>query len=363
MRRALITAATAVTLLALPPLGGAPASAAIARVRVIDCRGSEPMCWPAAFAFTPNGREVFYVERFTGQIRRHTLATNHDIRWAKINNVATSGEQGLLGLDLDPRWNRAPKFRWVYLYYTHRNPLQNRIIRLRKTGNGLVRNHLQTIPAASGYHNGGPIHFGPDGMLWAATGDAHSAGRAQDRDDPGGKVLRLTPTGRRPGNNPIPGSKAYSFGHRNSFGFAFDPLTGRPWQTENGPECNDEINLIVRGGNYAWGPNGTSCPPGTNQSGPQPRRLPERMYTPVIAPTGAAFCDGCGLGQAAENDLLFGAWRDGIIRRLVLNGNRNGVTGQQQVFNNPSGVMAVEAAPGGRIHFSDPSGIFVLRRT
>jgi hypothetical protein len=78
---------------------------------------------------------------------------------------------------------------------------------------------------------------------------------------------------------------------------------------------------------------------------------------------GAAFCDGCGLGQAAENDLLFGAWRDGIIRRLVLNGNRNGVTGQQQVFNNPSGVMAVEAAPGGRIHFSDPSGIFVLRRT
>jgi glucose/arabinose dehydrogenase len=362
MRRAIIVSALATMLLALPPLGGTPASAAVERVRVIDCRGSNP-CWPAAFAFTPNGREVFYVERFTGQIRRHTLANNHDIQWAKVNNVATSGEQGMLGLALDPRWNRAPKFRWVYVYYTHQSPLQNRIIRLRKTGNGLVRNHLQTIPAASGYHNGGPIHFGPDGRLYAATGDAHTAARAQDRDDPGGKVLRLTNTGRRPSDNPIPGSKAFSFGHRNSFGFAFDPVTDRLWQTENGPECNDEINLIVPGGNYAWGPGGTSCPPGTNRSGPQPRRLPKRTYTPVIAPTGAAFCDGCGLGQATENDLLFGAWNGGIIRRLVLNGNRNGIAGQQQVFNNRSGVMAVEAAPNGRIHFSDPSGIYRLRRT
>jgi aldose sugar dehydrogenase len=359
MRRAMILSAVATTLLALPPLGGTPASAAVGRVRVIDCRGSNPSCWPAAFAFTPNGQEVFYVERFTGQIRRHTLATNHDIQWGKVNNVATSGEQGMLGLTLDPRWNRAPKFRWVYVYYTRQSPLQNRIIRLRKTGNGLVRNHLQTIPAASGYHNGGPIHFGPDGRLYAATGDAHSAARAQDRDDPGGKVLRLTNTGRRPGDNPIPGSKAFSFGHRNSFGFAFDPLTGRLWQTENGPGCDDEVNFVRPGRNYGWGP-GSDCP-GTSTSGPNPVQ-PRKRYTPPIAPTGAAFCDGCGLGQAAENDLLFGAWNDGIIRRLVLNGSRNGITGQQQVFNNPSGVMAVEAAPAGGIYFSDSSGIFKLRR-
>jgi glucose/arabinose dehydrogenase len=360
MRRAITL--VAVALLTLPPLGERPALAAINRVRVIDCRSANPTCHPAGFAFTPDGDEVFYVERLSGHIRRHTLATDQDIQWTVLNNVAgsASDEQGVLGIALDPRWNNGVNFHWVYVFYTRQNPHQNRIIRMKKTMNGLVTQHLQTIPAASGYHNGGVIHFGPDGKLYAVTGEAHNPARAQDRDDPAGKVLRLTKTGGRPGDNPIPGSKAFSYGHRNSFGFSFDHQTGRVWQSENGPGCKDEINWARPGRNYGWGPS-SDCP-NTNDSGPNPVK-PERFYTPTIAPTGVAFCDGCSLGQAAENDLLFGAWNDGIIRRLVLNGQRNDVIGQQQVFNNPGGVMAVEAAPDGRIFFSDVGGIYRLVRT
>ena len=83
-------------------------------------------------------------------------------------------------------------------------------------------------------------------------------------------------------------------------------------------------------------------------------------YTPTIAPTGAAFCQGCGLGPAAEGDLFFGAWNDGKIRRLVLNAGRDNVIDQFVAFDNPNGVLAVEAAPNGTLFFSDPNGIYRL---
>ena len=358
MRRAIGTILAAGVLMAVPPLGGAPA-AALDRVQVIDCRPEEPTCWPTAFAFTPNGDQVYYVERFTGQIRRHTLGIGNDVQWAHIIDVATSGEQGLLGITLDPRWQQAAKYRWVYVYFTHQGPLENRILRLRKTSGGLKKDVLQTIPAATGYHNGGIVHIGPDGKLFAVTGEAHQPARAQDKVDPAGKVLRMNLDGSRPGSNPIPGSKAFSYGHRNSFGFTFDPGTGRLWQTENGPGCEDEINWVRPGRNYGWGP-ASDCP-GTSTSGPNPVK-PKKKYTPTIAPTGAAFCDACGLGAISEGDLFFGAWNDHRIRRLQLNGARNDIVGEVQAFTNPSGVLSLLAAPDGRIFFSDANGIYRLHQ-
>ena len=69
----------------------------------------------------------------------------------------------------------------------------------------------------------------------------------------------MTPAGGVPSDNPIPGSRVFAFGIRNSFGFTFDPQTDSLWETENGPECNDEINLIVGGGNFGWGPSETAA--------------------------------------------------------------------------------------------------------
>lgn len=346
----MLSFALAAALLAAIPLS--PASAA-RRVRVVSCPGGD--CWPTAFDFTPNGRELFYVRRFTGEIRVKNLRTGRDRRWARIRGVATSGEQGLLGLALDPRWKRQ---RFVYAYYTNRSPFQNRVVRLRKRGGETKRKRLLTL-GANGNHNGGVIHFGPDGKLYVVTGDLGNPGNAQVRSHPAGKVLRITRSGARPKGNPFSRSKAWSYGHRNSFGFAFDPRTGRLWQTENGPTCTDEINRIVRGGNYGWG-SGSSCPD-TSTEGPDPIK-PQQVFNPVQAPTGATFCHRCRLGRTTNGKLLVGTWNTGRIYRYGLRGERRRLGGRSLLFENPRGVLALERAPNGRVYLSDPSGIYRLRR-
>ncbi len=122
----------------------------------------------------------------------------------------------------------------------------------------------------------------------------------------------------------------FAFGIRNSFGFTFDPQTDSLWETENGPECNDEINLIVGGGNFGWGPSetcGGSSPGNTNNSGPTPRLLPKLWFDGTIGITGDAFCDGCGLGAGVEGQLFFGDVNTGVLRRVALNAARDDVSG------------------------------------
>jgi aldose sugar dehydrogenase len=361
MRRAVAITTVALALSALPPLGGQVAGAAVSKVLVADCRGGNPTCWPTAFAFTPNGAQIFYVERFTGQIRRHGVNTGADRLWTTISNVATAGEQGLLGIAIDPRWDQSARSRWVYVYYTHADPLENRIVRLKKISGGAVRTEILARIPAAGNHNGGVIHFGPDGKLYAVTGDAASPSRAQNVSDVAGKVLRLNLDGSRPADNPISNSKAFSYGHRNSFGFAFDSENGTLWQTENGPGCEDEINLAEGGANYGWG-SGSDCPD-TSTVGPSPVKPKWDTGNTTIAPTGAAFCDGCGLGPDPEGDLLFGTWNDDDIRRLELDAQRDDVVDDFLLFQNSAGVLAVESAPNGGILFSDMSGIYRLQLT
>jgi glucose/arabinose dehydrogenase len=356
-------------LVATPPGGVPPASAAPAAKLVIDCRPSLEECWPTAFVFTPNGRQVFYVERFTGQIRRFTFKGRRDGRWGSVGPVDGDGERGTLGIALDPRWNKGPRQRWVYVFFTQAQPLENKVVRLRKKPKrpGFVRQELLSIRVdpPNSNHNGGPIHFGPDGKLYVVTGDqGRFPERSQDLGDPGGKVLRLNRNGGRPADNPIPGSLAYSFGHRNSFGFTFDPRTDRLWQTENGPNCNDEVNLVVRGGNHAWGPDGTSCSgtpdvTQTNRSGPDPKILPEVNYGSVLVPTGTVFCERCGLDPAVEGDLLVATFV-GQVRDLSLSASRDAVVDDTVLYQHDEGVLAMAARRSGQLYFSDEDGIYRL---
>jgi glucose/arabinose dehydrogenase len=345
-----------------------PAVAAIGARQIVGCRNANPMCWPVSFDWTPAGDRLYYGERYSGQIRVKNLRTGTDTLWTAIPNVATGSEQGLLGLALDPGWAKGPDRRWVYVYYTDdTNPDVNRIVRLRKSGQTLDQQELETMDDAVNIHNGGVIRFGPDGKLYAVTGDGSDPARSQDTDDTAGKVLRLNRDGSIPADNPFPGSPAFSFGHRNSFGFTFDPRTDRLWQTENGPLCNDEVNLVLEGGNYAWGPNqscGSLEPPlDTNQDGPSPRRLPKRLYRDTIAVTGAAFCERCGLGARWNGDLIMAAYGPNNLRALELNRRRREIVGQQVLLEHDEGVVGVEAGPGRRIYFSDPTGINRLTAT
>ena len=111
-------------------------------------------------------------------------------------------------------------------------------------------------------------------------GDGHNSVNAQDRSDNfRGKILRLDPDGTGAKGNPF-GSRIWSYGHRNSYGFTFDPKTHRLWETENGPECTDEINLVAKGANFGWGPK-ESCslakPAGTEQLRPEAAAPPEAL--------------------------------------------------------------------------------------
>ena len=318
---------------------------------------------PSAFTFAPNGT-IWYLERGTGEVHTLDPATGTDHRVFTISGVDGSGERGALGIALHPNWPATPRV-FVYVTRTRAGHLQNQLVRFTVNG-GSGRNLrilLATPASASPYHNGGRILFGPDRRLYVVIGDGHNSANAQDRTgNLRGKILRLDADGTAARGNPI--GRNWSYGHRNSFGFAFDPRTDRLWETENGPECTDEINLIVKGANFGWGPNetcATAKPQGTNNSGPKPRHLPKAYFASTIGITGAAFCDRCGLGGTVNGDLVFGDVNTGAIRAINLDATRTGFAGSPRVLlSAASGVHSMEVSPKGRIFFSTATGIYRL---
>jgi glucose/arabinose dehydrogenase len=272
---------------------------------------------PWALAFAPDGR-LFITER-PGRIR---LVVNGELRPAPVVTlpVAAVGEGGLLGLALDPAFAQN---NYLYVMYTYRAGLTmlNRISRLTLQGEtaGDERVLLEGIPGASN-HNGGRLKFGPDGKLYATTGDAGQRDLAQQIDSLAGKILRLNPDGSVPADNPFPGSPVYSLGHRNPQGLAWQPGTDQLYSVEHGPSgefglcCLDEFNRIQPGGNYGW-------PVVTGAPG-DPRFIDPLLHSgsnATWAPGGAAFYTGDHLGPWRGN-LFFGALRGSHLHRVVLGG-------------------------------------------
>ncbi|GAA2180435.1 PQQ-dependent sugar dehydrogenase [Leucobacter tardus] len=163
-----------------------------------------------------------------------------------VPGVQPRGEGGLLGIAVHEEH--------LYAFFTTAD--DNRIVRFPVTGEpgslglGDPETVLSGIPAAR-THNGGRIAFGPDGMLYATTGDAGDTGLAQDVDSLAGKILRLTPEGDIPSDNPFPDAYAYSIGHRNPQGIAWD-AGDTLYASEFGQDRWDELNVIEAGSNYGW---------------------------------------------------------------------------------------------------------------
>jgi len=166
-----------------------------------------------------------------------------------VAGVVPGGEGGLLGL-------AARDVGTPSLYVFHTAASDNRIVRYELTGSpgsyglGAAEALLTGIPKAR-THNGGRLAFGPDGMLYATTGDARLVDEAQNPRSLVGKILRLTPEGGVPADNPFAGSYVYSLGHRNPQGIVFD-RTGQLWAAEFGQNTWDELNRIEAGANYGW---------------------------------------------------------------------------------------------------------------
>jgi len=356
--------------LAVPPGAAGARAAGVTQRRAEIVRAvavTTGLNGPSAFTFGPNGR-IWYLERGTGRVQVLDPSTDRERTFFRISHVDGQGERGALGIALHPRYPRKP-FVYAYATRTQSGRLWNQLLRIRADGGrGVGFKVLFRSPVgAATNHNGGRILIGPDRKLWVVDGDNANPANAQDRSNNlMGKMLRVELDGSIPATNPL-GSRIWSYGHRNSYGFAFDPFTESLWQTENGPSCNDEINLIVRGGNFAWGPNSRcSSPPtvqDTNRDGPLPRLLPERRFASPIGITGAAFCDRCGLGGRQHGALLFGAVNDQRIRALRLNEARTAFAGSVRILGTgPTRIHSMEVGPGGRIYISGSTGIYRLVR-
>jgi glucose/arabinose dehydrogenase len=316
---------------------------------------------PAGFTFLPDGR-VLYGERNSGRVMLLDPTNGNVSVLYTISNVRSNGEQGLLGLAVDPGWPNKP---YVYAYATRQvASLQNQILKIKVAGDtGVSHKIIWRLDTTAGtYHDGGHIDFGPDGKLYAVVGEGHNSTNAQDLTVDAGKVLRMNRDGTVPLDNPFAGSLIFTYGLRNSFGFSFDPQSGTLWETENGPECVDEINVEQAGENHAWGPHETCSgtdPTDTNQDGPEPRIMPLRWFTPTIAPTGLAFCQRCGIPKASGS-LFFGANNTGEIRQVKLTANRKDVASMSVVLDFPNAVFSMQAAPSGGVYFSTSDTIYHL---
>ncbi|MEO3749760.1 PQQ-dependent sugar dehydrogenase [Streptomyces sp. B6B3] len=194
--------------------------------------------------------------RDAGTVQRVPLDGGAVTEAGAVPGVVANGEGGLLGLALSPDATGSG-VQELYAYLTAAS--DNRIVRLeydpsRPAGEQLrvTDTVLDGIPKGEVIHNGGGLGFGPDGMLYAATGDTGDGSLAQREDSLAGKILRMDPrTGEPPSDNPDPSSLVYTSGHRNVQGLAWD-ADGRLWATEFGDDTWDELNLVIRGGNHGW---------------------------------------------------------------------------------------------------------------
>jgi len=225
----------------------------------------------------------------------------------------------------------------------HTSPADNRIVRIKLTmANTLDTGSLQVLVsgiARAKFHNGGRLAWGPDGKLYAGTGDAQNSSHAQNRDNLNGKVLRINPDGTVPADNPF-GNRIWSYGHRNVQGLAFDSQ-GRLWQQEFGNSVMDETNLIQRGGNYGW----PSCEGTSGSCGG------------FVAPkaTVSVSAGSCS-GIAIVRDKLYIACQRGTrLYRYSISGS--GLTDRQQFFQGTYGrLRTVEPAPDGGMWMATSNG-------
>ena len=195
---------------------------------------------------------TFYISERAGDIVKikDGVSTRQKVKLKK--KLATAAEAGLLGFVLDPDFDQSKK---AYAYYTYVNGSGqfNRITVLKLGANHWNEESvlLDKIPSGP-VHHGGRLKIGPDGKLYATTGDASLEPEiAQDLNSIGGKILRLNLDGSIPNDNPFPNSYVYSVGHRNPQGLAWS-RAGTLYESEHGPSAHDEINVIKSGKNYGW---------------------------------------------------------------------------------------------------------------
>ena len=331
---------------------------------------------PWALAFLPDGR-MLVTER-PGRLRVVTRSGQLSPPVSGVPEVWASGQGGLhdVALDRDFAGNAT-----LYLCYAERTSGGGRTAVARGRFNDGAQPRLSDVkvifrqegPLSSGNHYGCRFAQAADGNLFVGLGD-HFGPRdqAQNLANHIGKLIRITPDGEAPRDNPFVGREGakpeiWSYGHRNIQSLAIHPATGKLWEIEHGPRGGDEVNIIEKGKNYGWPVigygidySGAKIHDATHKEGME---QPIKVWVPSIAPSGMAFYTG----------EVFPKWRGSLFTgsinrvkglvRLSLDGEK--VTGEERLLQNLNEqIRDVRQGPDGALWLlTDNSAGRILRVT
>jgi glucose/arabinose dehydrogenase len=297
---------------------------------------------PWGLAFLPDGRTL--VTERPGRIRIVTPQGQLSPPLGDVPKVWASGQGGLHDIALDRGFAHNAA---LYVCYAERADNGGRTAVARATfvdGAAPKLDKVKVIfrqdgPLSSGNHFGCRIAQAPDGNLFVALGDHFShRDQAQNLQNHLGKLIRITPDGKAPADNPFVGRsnakpEIWSFGHRNPQSLAFNPASGALWEIEHGPRGGDGVNIIGKGRNYGWPVigfgidySGAKIHDSTAKDGME---QPVKVWVPSIAPSGMAFYQGA-LFPNWKGSLFAGALAGQMLVRLSLDGDR--VSGEERLL-------------------------------
>lgn len=305
-----------------------------------------------------NDDEILVLERYSGIIKRIINDTLEQEPLLDLNIASGAGERGLLGIAL----SKTTEHSYIFIYFTESEtdggtPIGNRLYRYELlNGNLSNKNLLLDLPYFPGpYHNGGGLTIGPDNNIYLTIGDLDNVDdkvrpnattqNVEGGVEPNGSggILRITQNGDEVGRgilgNTYPLSLYYAYGIRNSFGIDFDPMTLKLWDTENGPNYGDEINLVEPGFNSGWkevqgvwklkgsnmGKELDNKPEGlVDFNGKGKYSTPEFTWKERYGPTAIKFLVSDKLGSQYENDAFVGDIHNGTLYHFEMNETRTG---------------------------------------
>jgi glucose/arabinose dehydrogenase len=323
---------------------------------------------PWDIAFTPDGTMLFTekpgrINALIGGVRQTMHTPTDVVNW---------GEGGMLGMAVDPEFATN---RYIYTCFNSNVSGTNDVRVARWTVNAdytaladrtdIVTGLPVNTAGQLGRHSGCRPRFGPDGNLWIGTGDAATGTNPQDPNSLGGKVLRVDRDGDGVAGNPgvdDPDSplrdEIYTYGHRNVQGLAFRPSDGQAFSVEHGTGCDDEVNMLVAGGNYGWDPVPVGGGPGYNEATPMtdltkfPDAIPAVWSSgcPTIAPSGATFLSG-PQWKDWNNDLAVAILKDHHLRILQFDAAGTN-TGFATRFTDGTRLRVAVQGPDGNLYLA-----------
>ncbi len=304
---------------------------------------------PSGFEIAPDGR-IFVLER-AGLIKIIKNGQLLPTPFADLPSEA-SGDRGLIGIAFDPEFGVANHY--VYFYYTGHD-LLNHLVRFSAdtdVGTDGPYTLFQTTSPSQLLHVGGSIRFGPDGKLYFAIGDNGNGANPQDLSNPHGKILRINKDGSTPTDNPFYGQPGklgaiWAYGFRNPWRFQFDSVTGQMYGGDVGDYTIEEVNHIVRGGNYGWpiheGP--CNCSDGTIDP---IYSWPHNGNSAAV--TGGPVYRGTMFPPEYRGRLFFGDYAMGFIKTADLDANGN-ITGVHDFDTQAGAVVDMKVAPDGSLYY------------